>query len=398
MACRAQRKAPVRFTSRVRCQPSWSSSSTGPAWPAMPALSTSTSRPPSEARTSPKRRSTSRGEATSASVVAMSGRFATSCSSAAAATSQTCTFAPASANRAATTSPIPPAAAVTSTRLPSRPCDCHLASSCPGASRRLAAPLTPARCARRDRRLRRASRARGSLRLRRPPDGRRRSARERPPRAPRRPRRAAAGRAPPASSGAARSDRISSSATASSVGARASRRSASSSRVEAAQADERGRDRRARPSGCRRSARHPRPEAPCARPRRQAGARRAAMRLERGGESPAVDKAESDPALVGLVQPSERLEDDRGAQAAAARRASSRVRTVGRFDEGQPGRGQRAACSLVVGGRDGRPALGSEGRAGIGLWLRAASSRRRVAPSAASTSRARAPTAASISR
>ena len=45
-AARTQRKAPVRFTSSVRRQPSRSISSTGAAGPATPALFTSTSSPP----------------------------------------------------------------------------------------------------------------------------------------------------------------------------------------------------------------------------------------------------------------------------------------------------------------------------------------------------------------
>src|SRR6266850_140529 len=106
---------PFRSTAMQRSQSSGRMSSTLAVGPAMPALLTSTSRPPRWRCTSSNRCSTSRRSATSARLcVILPG----SCPSALASTSHTCTRAPSSRNVCAITRPIPAAPAVTSTRSP----------------------------------------------------------------------------------------------------------------------------------------------------------------------------------------------------------------------------------------------------------------------------------------
>src|SRR6267142_6731072 len=106
---------PFRSTAMQRSQSSGRMSSTLAVGPAMPALLTSTSRPPRWRCTSSNRRSTSANFATSArDRVIPSG----SCPIALASTSHTCTRAPSSRNVCAITRPIPAAPAVTSTRSP----------------------------------------------------------------------------------------------------------------------------------------------------------------------------------------------------------------------------------------------------------------------------------------
>jgi len=90
-------------------------SSTFAVGPAIPALLTRTSRPPSSRPTSTKSRSTSANKATSARVRVI---FAGSDLSAASSISHTCTRAPWSTKVCAMARPIPAAPAVISTRLP----------------------------------------------------------------------------------------------------------------------------------------------------------------------------------------------------------------------------------------------------------------------------------------
>ncbi len=71
MARRAERKAPVRLTSRVRPQSTGVTASTPATGPPMPALLTRTSSPPRWATASSKRRSTSSSFDTSATVAAI---------------------------------------------------------------------------------------------------------------------------------------------------------------------------------------------------------------------------------------------------------------------------------------------------------------------------------------
>src|SRR3954468_23965283 len=106
---------PFRSTAMQRSQSSGRMSSTFAVGPAMPALLTSTSRPPSCCASSTKSRSTSANKATSARVREI---FAGSDLSAASSTSHTCTRAPWSTKVCAMARPIPAAPAVTSTRLP----------------------------------------------------------------------------------------------------------------------------------------------------------------------------------------------------------------------------------------------------------------------------------------
>src|SRR5450755_3319433 len=107
------------LTASVRSQASGSRSSQRPVGPAIPALLTSTSSPPSEPTASANSRATEGRSTTShtlrpsvASVVLRPSRAASS-------TSQTCTRAPSSAKARAVARPIPLTPAVTSTRAPS---------------------------------------------------------------------------------------------------------------------------------------------------------------------------------------------------------------------------------------------------------------------------------------
>src|ERR1700674_291545 len=101
-----------------RSQSAGSMSSTFAVGPAMPALLTSTSSPPSSRSTSAKRRSTSARRETSATLWVTAGRSRRQAASAAASMSHTCTRAPCCWNVAAMARPIPAAPAVTSTRNP----------------------------------------------------------------------------------------------------------------------------------------------------------------------------------------------------------------------------------------------------------------------------------------
>jgi diguanylate cyclase (GGDEF)-like protein len=118
MAFLVQLNMPVRSMAMQRSQSSGEISSTLPVGPAMPALLTSTSRPPSAFCTSTNRRSTSERTETSAFVRPMS---LSSAASALSSTSQTKTRAPASRNVRAVARPIPAAPAVMSTLNPSSP-------------------------------------------------------------------------------------------------------------------------------------------------------------------------------------------------------------------------------------------------------------------------------------
>src|ERR1700694_699422 len=105
---------PFRSTAMQRSQSSGSMSSTFAVGPAMPALFTSTSRPPRWRFTSSKRRSPPARLATSARLQLIFLTLAKASSS----TSQICTRAPCSRKVCAITRPIPAAPAVTSTRFP----------------------------------------------------------------------------------------------------------------------------------------------------------------------------------------------------------------------------------------------------------------------------------------
>ena len=107
---RQQRKALRTFTAIVLSQSEASSSSTGPVGPAMPTLAHRTSRPPNPATTSSKRRSTSSGSETSATVKPPSGGR-----SAVPSTSAMCTRAPSSRKASAMARPMPDAPPVIST-------------------------------------------------------------------------------------------------------------------------------------------------------------------------------------------------------------------------------------------------------------------------------------------
>src|SRR5438132_775883 len=106
---------PFRSTAMQRSQSSGRMSSTLAVGPAMPALFTSTSRPPRLRSTSWNKRSTSPSAATSARLCEIFGGSALSARSS---TSHTCTRAPCSRNVCAITRPMPAAPAVMSTRSP----------------------------------------------------------------------------------------------------------------------------------------------------------------------------------------------------------------------------------------------------------------------------------------
>ena len=117
-ARRAQLNCPVRQISRQRSQSSGFMSSTFDVGPAMPALLTSTSRPPSFEVASAKRLRTAARSDTSHRDQEIAGSLAVSADNAGSSTSQVWTLAPSPTNARAIASPMPPAPAVTRTRKP----------------------------------------------------------------------------------------------------------------------------------------------------------------------------------------------------------------------------------------------------------------------------------------
>src|SRR5580704_7204776 len=113
-----QLNCPVRQISRQRSQSSGFISSTFDVGPAMPALLTSTSRPPSFASASANRLFTAARSETSQRVEVIAGSLVASADSAASSTSQVWTRAPSAAKRRAIARPMPLPPAVTSTRKP----------------------------------------------------------------------------------------------------------------------------------------------------------------------------------------------------------------------------------------------------------------------------------------
>src|SRR5438552_6654930 len=104
------------LTSSVRAQSAGSISSQRAVGPAIPALLTSTSRPPSVRSASSKRRATAARSATSQTLRVKVASEVASASSALLSTSHTCTRAPSRTNARAVASPMPLAPAVTRTR------------------------------------------------------------------------------------------------------------------------------------------------------------------------------------------------------------------------------------------------------------------------------------------
>src|SRR6478672_7546181 len=127
IACCVTLKVPWRFTPTTAAKAPASYSSTGAVGPAMPALLTSTSSPPSSLLTSPKRAATASGLLTSVTDPVMFANSPVTALTASALMSAMCTLAPAAANALAVASPIPLAPAVMSTR-----CDIDVSSSVVG--------------------------------------------------------------------------------------------------------------------------------------------------------------------------------------------------------------------------------------------------------------------------
>ena len=121
MARRAQLNWPVMVMSRQRSHSSGSISSTRPVGPAMPALLTRQSRPPSVATASSIRRATWSRSDTSQKEPVAPGALVARLASASLSMSQTCTLAPSARKAFAVTRPMPPAPAVMSTRKPLMP-------------------------------------------------------------------------------------------------------------------------------------------------------------------------------------------------------------------------------------------------------------------------------------
>src|SRR5690606_4690597 len=121
----------VMLTASVRSQSALASVSTGPVGPAMPALLTSTSRPPSLRSTASNKALTCASSDTSVRSVATPGSSACAAASAASSMSQIITCAPAARNARAIAKPMPLAPAVTKVRLPARALSLNVIAASP---------------------------------------------------------------------------------------------------------------------------------------------------------------------------------------------------------------------------------------------------------------------------
>ena len=120
-ARRTQLNWPVMSMARQRSQSSGLISSTLPVGPAMPALLTRQSSPPSAFSAASNRRATAARSETSHTVQVSCGSDLARAASASWSTSQMCTLAPSRTKARAISSPMPAAPAVTSTRKPLMP-------------------------------------------------------------------------------------------------------------------------------------------------------------------------------------------------------------------------------------------------------------------------------------
>src|SRR4029077_4971221 len=120
-AARTQLNCPVMFTASVRSHSSGGISSTRPVGPAMPALLTRQSRPPSASAVASMKRVTASRSDTSQTDAFTLGSLLASSASAVRSTSQICTSAPSRRKARATSRPMPAAPAVTIARKPLMP-------------------------------------------------------------------------------------------------------------------------------------------------------------------------------------------------------------------------------------------------------------------------------------